>query len=175
MMIRKLGLSFVMLATLLLTAHRASALGEILGQSKEELKLKYDVVVHDPENGIVMVQFILADEGRMKPLDAVELMMPMTNGSGSYDLVAPLSLREIDGKRQVTVQLKKEWASRAEIWLNTNWFDGKKLVMTHYHHIIPVAKYLAKPAAATQSPATSCALPPTPVPAAPPATEGKKE
>ena len=45
----------------------------------------------------------------------------------------------------MTVQLKKEWASRAEIWLNTNWFDGKKLVMTHYHHIIPVAQYLLSP------------------------------
>ena len=157
MMTRKFGLSLVLLASLLLSAHRASAMGEILGQSKEELKLKYDVVVHDPDNGIVQVQFTLADEGRMKPLYGVELMLPMANGSGSYDLVAPLDLREIDGKRQVTVQLKKEWASRAEIWLNTYWFDGKKLVMTHYHHVIPVAKYLSTPAAAA------------------PATDGKKD
>ena len=78
-----LGLSLMMLTALLLRAQPHSAMGEILRETKEELKLKYDVVVHDPGNGIVMVQFTLIDEGRMKPLYGVELMLPMANGSGS--------------------------------------------------------------------------------------------
>lgn len=144
---RLFGWSLVLLAGLVLSANSAWGLGEILGQTKEQLKLKYDVVVHDPNNGQVMVEFTLADEGRLKPLDTVELAIPKQDGSGTYDLTLPLAMREENGKRVARFHLKNQWAARAEIWLTTYWFDGKQLVMTRYHHVIPVAKYMQKPRA----------------------------
>lgn len=143
--------TLMLLAVVLLATKSALGMGEILGQSKDELKLKYDVVVHDPANGQVSVEFTLTDEGRLKPLYGVELAIPRDDGSGSFDLTAPLDMREVNGKRSVFFNLKTEWAQRGQIWLNTRNFDGKPLVMTHYHHIISLASYMNKPAPATQS------------------------
>ena len=165
MPIRALRLSVVILAALLLTTDPTWGIGFILGQSKEELKLKYDVIVHDPANGQVAVEFVLADEGRLKPLDAVELMIPRDDGSGFYDLTLPLALREAERKRVVRFNLKEEWAARAEIWLTTYWFDGKQLVMERNHHVIPVVNYMKHQPAPDAKPAD----------APPPAPEPKKD
>jgi hypothetical protein len=183
MLMPTLRLSLMLLAALVLTADRASAMGEILGETKEELKLQYDVTVHDHGNGRVTVEFTLADEGRLKPVDAVELDIPARekdkSGGYSMDLAVPMELKKSDdgreGKRVARFEIRKDWAERAEIWLTTNWFDGKQLVMTRYHYVIPVAKYLKTlPApAATAQPAGA----PTaePAAAAPPATDRKKD
>src|SRR5436190_23565530 len=56
----------------LLPAGRVRAQGDVL-ESKEELRLKYDVAVRDLGDGQVAVEFTLADDGRLKPLRAVEL------------------------------------------------------------------------------------------------------
>jgi len=191
MLMRTLPLSLIVLAALVLTAERAWGMGEILGQTKEELKLKYDVSVQDHGTGRVTVVLTLADEGRLKPLDAVELYIPMESGSGSVDLAVALATTKADGKQVARVHLKKEWAERAQIWLTTTTFDGKQLVMTRYHHVIPFAKYVkdaaaAKPAAkpapaptAAEPPASAAPAAPAPAPApatsAPPATERKKD
>jgi hypothetical protein len=50
MLMRTPLLSLMLLVALLVTADRVWALGEILGQTTEELKLKCDVSVHDPSS-----------------------------------------------------------------------------------------------------------------------------
>jgi hypothetical protein len=173
MSIQKLSGPFLLLVALVLPASGTWAMGEILGETKEQLKLKYELTVSEPVNGQVGVVFILEDEGRMKPLSAVELGIPRQDGSGSYDLTAPLGLREYNGKQEVRFNLKTDWAARAEIWLNTNHFDGKGLVMTHYHHLIPLAQHMAKlapakPAAAPVAAPPHAATSTSTVPASPP-------
>ena len=148
-MMRNLGLGCMAVVALLSLADRAWGMGEILGQTKEELKLKYEVVVHELAGGRVTVEFTLADAGRLKPLDGVELMVPArekdASGGYSMDLVVPVELKAgKDGKWVARIQLTRELAGRAEIWLTTYWFDGKQAVMTRYHHVIPVASYLKR-------------------------------
>ena len=57
----------MVVAGLGLMADRAWGLGEILGETKEQLKLQYDLVVHDHGNGRATVEFTLAE---VKTLDA---------------------------------------------------------------------------------------------------------
>lgn len=149
-------LSLVALATLVLTAGRAWAMEEILGQTKEELKLKYEVTVQDHGTGRVTVVLTIADEGRLKPVQSVDLMIPMEKGQGSVDLMVSLDAREVDGTRVARVHLKKEWAQRAQIWLKTSTFDGKQLLERSIHPI-PLADHMKNASAA---PATQRALAP---------------
>lgn len=159
--------SLVLLAAVALLATSAGptrGMGEILGQTKEELKLGYEVVVHDHGNGRATFEFTLADDGRLKPIVAVELSVPAEqkdkNGGYAMDLSVTLELKPTtEGKRVARFEMRKDWAERAEVWLTTNTFDGKPLVMTRYHHLIPLAKYLkAAPAVpATPSPAPPAA------------------
>lgn len=127
-----------------LLGNLAWGIGGILGETKEELKLKYEVVVSDPANGQVGVEFTLESAGRLGSIGAVELMIPKEDKSGSYDLTAPLALREENGKQVVRFNLKKEWAGRAEIWLTAKQVDGKFSGMERVHHVISVAKYFKK-------------------------------
>ena len=152
-------------AALVWPAGRARGMGFILGESKDELKLKYDVAVAEAvtdERGTVLVTvaLTLADEGRLKPLDDVQLVVQSRerhkDGSYGADLVVSIDMRPAaDGKRVGRVQLLKDLAERAEIQLNTHTMDGKKDMTTRLHHVIPVANYLkdaagARPAAATK-------------------------
>jgi hypothetical protein len=162
----------LVVVALLSLAGLAWGMGEILGQTKEELKLGYGVVVRDlGGTGRVSIEFTLTDEGRLKPLDGVELMVPAreTDKAGGHfmDLVVPVELKLENGKRVARVQLTRELAERAEIWLTTHTFDGKQLVMTRYHHVIPVGPYLKAAAGGVVKPAQE------PGGAAPPATEKK--
>ena len=187
MSMRTLRYSAILLvvAAVVWTAGQAWGMGFILGQSKEELKLKYDVTVEQhgfdgAPTGRVTVVLTLADEGRLKPLDEVQLVIPgrETNKDGSHwmDLVVAIEMRKTDdGKRVGRVHILKEWAERAQIQLNTHTMDGKMDPLTRLHHVIPIAKYMnnAPPRPAT-APAKSGAEPPADA-AAPPATERKKE
>ena len=170
MLMRNLCLLLLMLAALVLTANTTLGLGFILGETKEQLKLQYEVTVHDHGNGRVSVEFTLTDEGRLTPVEAVSLDIPARekdkDGGYSYDLAVPLEWKKSnDGKRVARFEIRKDWAERAEIWLTTNSLDGKQLALTRYHHVIPLAKYLKNDPAATAKPAV----------AAPPATERKKD
>ena len=157
----------VVVAAVLLTGGVAWGIGFILGESKEELKLKYDVAVEEHGfgkdlTGRVTVVLTLADEGRLKPLDEVQLVIPgrEKNADGGHwmDLVVSIEMRPVgDGKRVGRVHILKEWAERAEIQLNTHTMDGKLDPLTRLHHVIPVAKYFKKsggpPPAANPAPA----------------------
>ena len=188
MRIAALRLSFMVLAAVVLTGDRAFGMGEILGETKEQLKLKYDLTVQEhifdgASTERVTIVFTLADEGRLKPLDDVQLVIPgkekNKDGGRWMDLVVAIELRKSDdGKRVGRVHIRKELAERAEIWLNTHSMDGKELVMERLTHIVPVAKYMknAPPrAAAAKSGAAPTAGPPPPASAAPPAAEQKKD
>ena len=140
-------------AVVLMTmAPRLEAIGFILGESKQQLKLQYDVDVNQAvidERGTVLVTVVLtlADEGRLKPLDDVQLVVPskqpFKDGGYGADLVVSIDMKQAaDGKRVGRMQFLKELAERAEIQLNTHTMDGKLDPMTRLHHIIRIGEYL---------------------------------
>ncbi len=135
------GLAF---AGVILTASVAHALGFRLAETKEQLKLDYQVEVTDHGTGRVTINVTIADEGRLKPLYAVDLVIPSKDGTNFVDLSVSLATRVVDGKMFATAHLQKEWAERAEIQLNTSAIDGKTLGLTWYYYTIPVAPYLVK-------------------------------
>jgi len=146
MPLRMLGLAIFVFALGLFVAAPAHGMGEKLGQTKEQLQLAYDVSCIEHGTGRVTVNLTIADEGRLKPLTAVELLIPGEGGTGFVDLSIPLAVRKVDGNSRVDIHLKREWALRAEIQLRTQTLDGKREPLTWYYHSIPIAKYLKKPA-----------------------------
>jgi hypothetical protein len=168
------ALVLVALAAVVWVSGRALGIGFILGETKEELKLKYELSVQDHGTGRVTAVLTLADEGRLKPLDEVQLVIPgeEKNADGSHwmDLVVSIDMKEIeDGKRVGRVHIRKELAERAEIQLNTHTMDGKLDPLTRLHHVIPLAKYMpAAPAPAAKPAATAPAEPAAPAPPAAP-------
>ena len=154
MLMRTLRLSAVLLvaAVSFWTAGRAWGIGFYLRQTKDELRLKYDVAVEEHSfggtpTGRITVVFTLADEGRLKPLDEVQLVVPgqekNKDGGRWMDLVVSIDMTKTDGGQRVgRVHILKELAERAEIQLNTHTMDGKQDPLTRLHHVIPIAKYL---------------------------------
>jgi hypothetical protein len=84
------------LAVAIAATDRADAIGFILGESKEELKLDYDLSVTDHGTGRVTLVFTLDDEGRLAPLDEVQLAIPAEekneDGGRWMDLVASIDI-----------------------------------------------------------------------------------
>jgi len=142
MHLRKYCLPLTTLVVMALAAKTVCALGFELGESKEQLKLKYTVAAQTQEAGGVSLTLTLEDEGRVAPLTAVNLMVPRASGDGFYDLVVPLDRRKVNGKETVTMQLTKDLAQRGSVNLQTSTLDGKTLGLTWYYHSIPLAKYL---------------------------------
>jgi hypothetical protein len=132
-------------------ARPALGLGFCLAQTKEELKLKYDVAATEhPASGRATFVLTLVDEGRLKPLEAVQLVVqtrgPERDGTRPMDLVVSMKLRKTDGEQRVgQVHLLRELAERAEIHLITQTMDGKRTgSRTTLIHVIPLAKYLSR-------------------------------
>jgi hypothetical protein len=143
MFIQRPGLSFIAFAAVLLTATPAWPLGFQLGETKEQLKLQYEVAATDHGTGRVTINLTIADQGRLKPLDrGVYLVIPNDDGTRFVDLSISLAIREVDGKQVVSVHLLKELAERAEIQLKTSTLDGRQEPLTWYYHTIPIADYL---------------------------------
>jgi hypothetical protein len=136
---RKLCVSLFAFAVVALVANLAWALGFQLGQSKDELKLKYDLEVQDHRTGRVTAVLKIADEGRLKPLNSVDLVIPGSQKSGYMDLVVSLATSKEDGKLVVRAHLKKELAERAELQLKTSHLDGKAEPRSWYYYSIPLA------------------------------------
>ena len=134
--------SSMVFAALVLTAGLAWGEGLQLGETKEQLKLKYDVSLTDHGTGRVTVNLTIADQGRLKPLTSVDLGIPSRDGTGYSDLAVSLAAKTVDGKLLVSVHLKKGLAERAEIDLKTSTLDGKRDALTWYYHAIPIAKYV---------------------------------
>ena len=142
MFVRKFRLPSIVFAAIFLAANLAWAEGFGLGETKEQLKLKYDVSVVDHGTGRVTVKLTIADPGRLKPLDSVDLVISNQDGTNFVDLSVSLATRKVDGKLLVRVHLKRELAERAEIQLRTSSLDGKQEAATWYYHAIPIAEYI---------------------------------
>ena len=181
MSMRTLFLSCLALVAHLSIATHASAIYEVFGEgSKEKLKLEYEVTVKDHGTGRVTIYLTIADEGRLTPLQSVDLYIPSkdkhSNGGYMADLSLSLATNKVDGKLMVAgygVHLKKDLAERAEIRLVTRTLDGKQALLTGYVHVIPIAKYMNHAPAEAPQPAPERV---TNAPAAaPPATEHKPD
>jgi hypothetical protein len=145
-------LPWIAFATIVLPVNLVWAMGEQLGETKEQLKLKYDVSVTDHGTGRVTVVVTIADQGRLKPLTSVDLVVLTDEAykasksgrgnSGFVDLLAALATTTVDGKQVVRVHMLRELAERAQIQLKTRTLDGKSEPLTWYYHVIPIAKYL---------------------------------
>ncbi len=126
----------------------AWALGFELGQTKEELKLKYDISVTDHKTERVTIVLKIEDYGRLKPVYAVDLSIPAKeshDGKGHYmDLVVSMAHRKEDGKEVYRAHMLRELAKRASIQLKTGHLDGKQSPRTWYYHSIPIGKYVKK-------------------------------
>jgi hypothetical protein len=155
-------------------ADRAWGVGFILGETKEKLRLQYDVEVSEHGTGRVTIVLTIADEGRLKPLDEVQLVIPAQekNADGSYwmDLVVSIELQNTeDGKRVGRVHILHDLAKRAQLRLNTHTMDGKRDPYTRLHHVIPIAEHLHS------APARAEVGQPTEPLVAPPATEQNQD
>lgn len=150
-MSRTLKWMLALVVTIAIPASVAVAMGFQLDDSKDELKLKYDVSVYDHDTGRVTIKFELLDEGRLKPITSVDLSIPSEekhkSGGFKSDLTMSMALSK-DGDKQVArVHIRKDWAARAEIEIKTGHLDGKQEPLTWYYHSIPLNKLVerAKP------------------------------
>ena len=130
------------IAALAIPASCALALGFGLGESKEQLNLKYEVSVYDHDTGRVTVQFTLEDEGRLKPITSIDLHIPsdeMHEGGGfKSDLTISMATSKEGTKQVGRIHIRKDWAERAEIQIKTGHLDGKQEALTWYYHAIPL-------------------------------------
>jgi hypothetical protein len=141
---RSLRFTSIAVTAVILSAGVAWALGHQLGETKEQLRLQYEVASVDHGTGRVTVTLTLADEGRLKPLTAVDLFIPGEARSGPVDLSVTLAREEAGGKQVARVHLKRELAERAELWLRTSTLDGRRHARTWYYHAIPLADHIRK-------------------------------
>jgi hypothetical protein len=169
MFAKKFRLPAIVIAVIVLPASLVWALEFQLGETKDQLKLKYDVSVTDHGTGRVTVVLSIADQGRLKPLNSIDLVIPSkeqikNGGTGRPDLSLSLAIREVEGKQVARVHLLRDLAERVEIHLKTRHFDGKQEALTWYYHMIPIAEHLKnagqkttkkKPAVSEEQPAAS--------------------
>ena len=135
-------------AVFAIPASFAWAIGFQLGESKEKLKLEYDVSVYDHDTGRVTIEFSLIDAGRLAPITSVDLSIPSdekhVDGGFKSDLTLSMALRNEDTKQVGRVHLRKDWAERAEIQIKTGHLDGKQDPLTWYYHSIPLKELIAR-------------------------------
>ena len=123
-------------------------MGFELAESKEELKLDYDVSIVDHDTGRVTLVFTPKDDGRLKPVSNVDLYIPSdkkhVGGGVMSDLSLSLDLREVEGQRIARVHIAKELAENAQLKIKTNHLDGKREPRTWYYHKISFKDFAAK-------------------------------
>lgn len=138
---RMLRLSLVVSALIFSTASFGWALFGI-GGTKEQHQLKYEVLINDHKNGSLSIDFTLLDEGRLKPLISVDLVIRSDDGNGFSDLHLPLAMKTVDGKQNSHFQMKRKLAERAMILLLTRTVDGKEDFRGGQGHAILIADYI---------------------------------
>jgi hypothetical protein len=143
MRFRKFLTASSILLALTLTANVASGLRQPLTESKDQLKLKYDLAITDCGNGRVMIVLTISDEGRLAPLDAVELAVNSKDSTGQPEVWLSMAIRKQNGKQTASVELMRDLAQRAELYLLTSHVDGKQTT-EECEYPIRVADYLAQ-------------------------------
>jgi hypothetical protein len=149
----------LVVAAILLMSGRSWAIYDVLGPSKDEWGLKYDVQVNDAGGDTVTVEFTLADEGRLKPFSSIELFAfskeTDNQGGHSYDVKEPIELKTTkDGRRAGQVQIRKEFVNRAKIRILTKMVEGRLQQPGFAAYEVPISTFLSK-APAAGSPAAS--------------------
>lgn len=138
----------IAIGAVLIPANLALALGFQLGESKEQLKLKYDISVYDHDTGRVTITFSLEDDGRLAPISSIDLSIPSkerhTSGGYKSDLTMSMATRKEGSKRVARIHIRKDWAERAQIRLKTVNLDGKQEPMTWYYHAITLGELIAR-------------------------------
>ncbi len=124
----------------------AFGLGHELGQSKEELGLKYNFKATEHESGRVSVQLTVQDMGKLKELQSIQLVVPSDDGTGYFDLVVTLETTKSAGEVHARAHMSGALAKRAAIRLvtNVNPNDGRKYRRSWYYHNIEVKKHIKK-------------------------------
>ncbi|HTQ37564.1 MAG TPA: hypothetical protein VMJ32_00960 [Pirellulales bacterium] len=144
----RLATAVLLVAVIFLMSGRSWAIYNVLGPSKDEWGLKYDVQVNDAGGDKVNVVFTLADEGRLKPIYSIELiaMNPETDSQGGhgYDVKEKFELKPTaDGRRVGQVQMRKEFLDHAQIRILTDRFDGQpQRWLANYE--TPIRRFLDK-------------------------------
>jgi hypothetical protein len=147
----RFAIAMMVVATILLMPGRSSAVYYWLGPSKDDWGIKYDVEASDAGRDMLTVVFSVADEGRLKPFDLIELIAlnkeTDSQGGHTYDVKAKIELKTTkDGRLAGQVQMRKEFADRAQIRVLTRTIDGKAQAVESYYEI-PINKFLNKPTA----------------------------
>ena len=156
----RLATAMLVVAVVLVMSGRSWAIYNLLGPSKDEWGIKYDVEINDAGGGKVNVVFMLADEGKLKPFELIELFAfnPQTDEQGghSYDVRAPIELKTTkDGKRVGQVQMGKEFVNRAKIRILSHRVDGQPQQQGFACYEIPIKKFLNNKAQAAAPPSPS--------------------
>jgi hypothetical protein len=143
----------LVVAVTLMTSSRSWAVYNLLGPSKDEWGLKYEVQVADAGNGTLTVVFTLADEGRLKPLSLIELIADSTEtdsqGGHAYVVKAPIALKPTpDARRAGQVQIRKELADRARFRILAKNVDGQPQQSGWASYEVPLSKFLNRAPAA---------------------------
>lgn len=135
---------FLALGLLLASGPLLWALGFELGETKEQLNLKYTMEVFDHGTGRSTITFTLADAGRIAPLTSVNWHIPGQDKTGYSDLSLTLAHRKAEGKKIYSIHGLNDWISRGEIHLISSTMDGKRDVREWFYHRVKVVEYMKK-------------------------------
>lgn len=161
----RLAMSLLVVAAVVLMSGRCWAVFYMLGPTKDEWGLKYDLRVVPAEGDKLNVHFALADAGRLKPIysaTVVAFTPPDSSGGQSYLVKAPIKLQPTkDGKRAGQVQIPKKFLNIAMIRILTLNVDGRRQTAGAAYYDIPFKWFLNKTpgAASPAAPPSVAALP----------------
>jgi len=136
-----------------------------LGPSKDEWGLKYDGEVDAANGDKLLVQFTIADQGRLKPTHSVFVMAfsnPDRTGTNLVKTSITMKPTE-DGTLTGQVEVEKRFADRAVIRIFTLTVDGRSQMAgptagARYYDI-PLKKFLKKAPLAASSPSGAAFAP----------------
>ncbi|HVW00047.1 MAG TPA: hypothetical protein VHB77_06900 [Planctomycetaceae bacterium] len=143
MLVRKTCVTALVFGIVAVVANLVFALDVPLPETKDQLGLKYDVAAEDLGNGRVDFVLTVRDEGRLKPLDSVDLVI--SGGArcgGANDLSLSLATTSREGKITTHVLLSKDLAARAEFRLRNYSLNGETQPFKYYYHSIALAPSL---------------------------------
>lgn len=141
--------AILVFAGVLLTSDRSWAIYNVLPPSKNDWGLKYDVEINDVGGDKATVTLILADEGRLKPFDLIELFaldqQTDEQGGHAYVVKQRIDLKATkDGRLVGRVEIGKEFLDRAQIRFITHTIDGQPQASGYACYEIPLKKFLNK-------------------------------
>ena len=172
----RLAMSLLVVATVVLMSGRCWAVFNMLGPSKDEWGLKYDLEVTAVDGDNLNVRFTLADAGRLRPIHSatvVAFSKPDIMGGQSYLVKARIKLTPTkDGKAAGQVQIRKEFLDVAMIRILTLTVDRRRQTAGAAYYDIPLKRFINKTSVAT-SPKASTSIAPRSI-AAPPTSKVTK-